>query len=392
MSGTQPKRQLRLITTRPAKYIGPVKVEDEFSKHAGLIDETGLAKTTKVGEKTGEFPKTKINEVRCGNTTYRIIREIAEDRVYQVVDNKTGKEGILKVIDVEEDHVRARTKREAGILKTLAGRGTAKILGEGVLPDRRAFIILEKIDGKTYNEYFNLEQDGKCNKLSFNERMRIAMELAKAIGELHARGIYHRDLKPENVIVTKEGKVAIIDFGIAKREEDGKLTLIGMTLGTVAYLPPEQLGIRDGYKLHPSADIYAAGMMLFETAFLRRVDFARSAKGAYGILEAKTKGTIFSDAEMNLLDWPDFARGPRVNYDSLDYERRISKIELGGEERLDQEMRAREEQIDKWLHINPTDDPQTILGKIIYKCTEVEPRRRYQATGALIADLRRIAF
>ena len=185
---------------------------------------------------------------------------------------------------------------------------------------------------------------------------------------------------------------SIIDFGIAKREEDLQLTMIGMTLGTVAYLPPEQLGIRDDYKLHPSADIYAGGIMLFETAFLRRIDFVRDTKSAFQILEAKTRGTIFSDREMDLLDWPDFAREPRINYDSLDYERRISRIEVGGEERLDREMRARETQIDKWLHINPTEDAQTILGKITYKCTEVEPGRRYQATGALIADLRRIAF
>lgn len=389
MSSTQ-RGKFKLITTKPTPYIGPVRAEASF-KDKELVDQTGLAKTVNA-EKTGEFPKPKMREVRCGATTYIISREISEDRVYEVFDVKTGRAGILKVIDVEEEHVKGRTRREARILKVLRGQGTAKILGEGVLPDSRAFIILEKLEGKTYNEHFHLDQDGKGNSLDFKERMKIVLELAKAIGELHAKGIYHRDLKPENVIVTKENKVAIIDFGIAKREEDLQLTMIGMTLGTVAYLPPEQLGIRDDYKLHPSADIYAAGVMLFETAFLRRIDFVRNKKSAYQILEAKTKGTIFSDREMDILDWPEFARGARINYDSLDYERRVSRIEIGGEERLDQEMRAREEQIDKWLRIHPTEDAQTILGKIIYRCTEVEPARRYQATGAFIADLRRIAF
>jgi serine/threonine protein kinase len=389
MTSTQ-RGKFKLITTRP-DYIGPVRATPGFGAREGLVDETGLAKTVNA-EKTGEFPKPKMREVRCGATTYVVTKEISEDRVYEVFDAKTGREGILKVIDVEEEHIKGRTRREARILKVLRGQGTARILGEGVLPDCRAFIILEKLDGKTYNEYFNLDQDGKGNNLDFKERMKIGMELAKAIGELHAKGIYHRDLKPENVIVTKEGKVAVIDFGLAKREEDPQLTLIGMTLGTIAYLPPEQLAVRDDYKLHPSADIYAAGVMLFETAFLRRIDFVRGVRNAYQILQAKTRGTIFSDREMDLLDWPEFARGARVNYDSSDYERRISRIEIGGEERLDREMRAKEEQIDKWLQIHPTEDAQTILGKIIYKCTEVEPGRRYQATGALIADLRRIAF
>lgn len=390
MSSTQ-RGKFKLITTRPENYIGPVRAGAPFAQR-GLVDETGLAKTIRSEEKTGEFPKRQLQEVRCGATTYRITRTIAEDRVYEVVNPRTGDFGILKVIDVEEEHVRGRIRREARILKTLAGRGTARIMGEGVLPDSRAFIILEKLEGETYTQYFDLNQEGRGCKLDFNARTNVEIELVKAIGELHARGIHHRDLKPENVIVTSEGKVTIIDFGLAKREQDLNLTQIGMTLGTVAYLPPEQLGISDDYKLHPSADLYAAGVMIFETSFLRRVDFTRSTKNAYEILEAKTKGTIFSKREMDLLDWPEFAREPRINYYSLDYERRISRIEIGGEERLREEMRKREEQIDEWLQIKPTDDSQTILGKIIYKCTEVEPERRYQAAGALIADLRRIAF
>lgn len=340
MTSTQ-RGKLQLITTRPTPgYIGPVRAEAGFRGRDGLVDETGIATTLRAG-KTDKTHRTKMTEVRCGATRFRIVAEIAADRVYEVSETKTGIKGILKVIDVEDAQVRERTKREAKILKTLRGNGTARIIGEGVLPDSRAFIILEKIEGKTYKEHLDLDKEGGKCKVNFSERVGIMIEFVKAIGELHAKGIYHRDLKPENVMVTKEGKIVIIDFGIAKREEDPQLTTIGMTLGTVAYLPPEQLGIRHDYKLEASADIYAAGVMIFETAFLRQIDFTREVKSPYHILEAKTSGRIFSSREMDLLDLPDFAREARINYDSIDYQRRISRIEVGGEERLNENMRER---------------------------------------------------
>jgi serine/threonine protein kinase len=128
----------------------------------------------------------------------------------------------------------------------------------------RAFIAMEYVEGET------LEARLKKERLSYREVLRIGSEIAEALQRAHQHGIVHRDLKPSNIMLTPEGRVKVMDFGLAKKiiSEDGTeqditadLTKEGATLGTLAYMSPEQLR---GDKVDARSDLFSFGVLLFE--------------------------------------------------------------------------------------------------------------------------------
>ncbi|MCI0463486.1 MAG: serine/threonine protein kinase, partial [Gemmataceae bacterium] len=88
-------------------------------------------------------------------------------------------------------------------------------------------------------------------------------KLAQALAEAHARGVIHRDLKPANVMVNQRNEPVIMDFGLARRAQDPRLTSPGAVMGTPAYMPPEQV-LGDVNAVGPASDVYSLGVMLFE--------------------------------------------------------------------------------------------------------------------------------
>jgi serine/threonine protein kinase/tetratricopeptide (TPR) repeat protein len=132
------------------------------------------------------------------------------------------------------------------------------------------FLTMELVEGKTLSEI--IPPDG----MSLRSLLDIAVPLAEALGVAHERGIVHRDLKPDNVMVSREGRVKVLDFGIAKGMADFEATLIegqdekeealtraGMILGTPAYMAPEQIL---GAPVDHRTDLFAFGVILFEMA------------------------------------------------------------------------------------------------------------------------------
>ena len=123
------------------------------------------------------------------------------------------------------------------------------------------FIAMEYVEGKTLDELIGRKG------LKLSEALKYAVQIADALARAHAAGIVHRDLKPGNVMVTAEGRVKVLDFGLAKLTGDGTTqteypkTESGLIVGTVRYMSPEQA---EGKKVDARSDIFSFGSLLYE--------------------------------------------------------------------------------------------------------------------------------
>jgi serine/threonine protein kinase len=191
--------------------------------------------------------------------------------VYQAKDTKLGRDVAIKVLPEEfardADRV-ARFQREAKLLASLNHPNIAAIYGleeaEGT-----HFLVMELIEGDTLRDRI------KSGPVPVEEALKLALQMAEALEAAHEKGVIHRDLKPANIKVTPEGKVKILDFGLAKAYVGGQenispmdsptisaaATQQGVILGTVAYMSPEQA---KGKSVDKRADIWAFGVVLFE--------------------------------------------------------------------------------------------------------------------------------
>jgi serine/threonine protein kinase/Tol biopolymer transport system component len=191
--------------------------------------------------------------------------------VYQAKDRKLGRDVAIKVLPEEfakdTDRV-ARFQREAKLLASLNHSNIAAIYGleesEGA-----SFLVLELVEGET------LADQLKRGPIPVEESLKLALQIAEALEAAHEKGVIHRDLKPANIKVTPDGKVKVLDFGLAKayagdREEvnlshsptlSDAATQQGVILGTAAYMSPEQA---KGKTVDKRADIWAFGVVLFQ--------------------------------------------------------------------------------------------------------------------------------
>jgi len=117
------------------------------------------------------------------------------------------------------------------------------------------FIAMEYIEGKTVKEIVEKEPP------SIKKVLQIAIQVCEGLASAHKREIIHRDIKSDNIMVTREGQVKIMDFGLAKLKGATKLTQAGSTLGTVAYMSPEQAS---GEEVDQRSDIFSFGVVLYE--------------------------------------------------------------------------------------------------------------------------------
>jgi len=121
--------------------------------------------------------------------------------------------------------------------------------------DGRLFIAMSFCEGET------LKRKIERGPLPLAEALRLAAQIADGLAAAHAKGIVHRDVKPANVIVTPDGRVKIVDFGIAKLADQSRLTREGTAVGTAAYMAPEQIR---GDAIDVQVDVWALGVVLYE--------------------------------------------------------------------------------------------------------------------------------
>ena len=210
---------------------------------------------------------------------YRITAKLGEGgmgEVYRATDTKLNREVALKVLPdaFASDRERmARFSREAQVLASLNHPNIASIYGLEDSDDKHA-LVLELVEGETLAERVSK------GAIPLDESLKIALQVAEALEAAHAKGTIHRDLKPANVKLTPEGKVKVLDFGLAKALEDETPatdltssptktgTAVGVIMGTAGYMSPEQ---SRGHEVDKRTDIWAFGCVLYEALTRRQV-------------------------------------------------------------------------------------------------------------------------
>jgi eukaryotic-like serine/threonine-protein kinase len=184
--------------------------------------------------------------------------------VYLARDPILGRKVAIKVLHKEfvaDPNRLARFEKEAKAASSLEHPGVAHIyeIGEA---DGVHFIAMQYVEGLTLNEKL------KAERPSFAQILDWSIQICEAIEEAHLQGIIHRDLKPQNIMVTEQGQIKVLDFGIAKsihrKRQTGSETMTdtGMIVGTVQYMSPEQAL---GKQIDLRSDIFSIGVLLFET-------------------------------------------------------------------------------------------------------------------------------
>jgi eukaryotic-like serine/threonine-protein kinase len=208
--------------------------------------------------------------------TYEILAQIGAGgmgEVYRAHDAKLGRQVAIKVLSPSLVADPELLRRFEGEAKAVAALSHPNVLGiyDFVRDQGLVFAVMELLEGE------NLREKMKAGALSHRRVVDIAVEVAKGLGAAHQRGIIHRDVKPENIFVTHDGRVKILDFGLAKVDpghEDnqlrtaqasrgfpGEATEPGIVMGTVGYMSPEQIR---GEPAGPRTDVFAFGVVLYE--------------------------------------------------------------------------------------------------------------------------------
>lgn len=192
---------------------------------------------------------------------YQIIRTIGEGgmaNVYLAYDTILDREVAVKVLrgDLASDEKFVhRFQREAKAASSLNHPNIVEMYDVGE-DDGKYFIVMEYVDGKTLKSLIK-----KRGALTLSEVIDIMLQLTSAIACAHDSYIIHRDIKPQNVMILEDGRVKIMDFGIAMALNSNELTQTNSVMGSVHYLPPEQA---NGKGSTMKSDIYSLGILMFE--------------------------------------------------------------------------------------------------------------------------------
>jgi Tol biopolymer transport system component len=215
---------------------------------------------------------------------YKITEKLGEGGmgvVYKAEDLKLGRAVALKflpshLLDSEEHKARFLHEARAAALLDHPNICTVYEIDEA---DGQTFLAMACLEGQT------LKQKIAARPLPLEAALDIALQIGQGFQAAHEKGIVHRDIKPANIMITSQGQVKIMDFGLAQLSDRTKLTASGMKLGTPAYMSPEQT---EGKPADRRSDIWAMGVVLYEM-ISGRVPFPGEAEAAvaYAIMHTE---------------------------------------------------------------------------------------------------------
>jgi serine/threonine protein kinase len=197
---------------------------------------------------------------------YEILSELGRGAmgiVYKARDPKINRVVAVKTISLagqgpeEEKEYRERFFREAEAAGRLSHPGIVTIFDVGEEPETHApYIVMEYVQGQTLDKLLLSRED---HKMPPEEALQLALEVAEALDTAHGQGVVHRDIKPANILLTKEGRAKIADFGVAKMNLTNA-TASGRLFGTPAYMSPEQLNDEE---IDGRSDLFSLGVVLY---------------------------------------------------------------------------------------------------------------------------------
>ncbi len=270
----------------------------------------------------------KRGETLAGFTVLGLIGRGGMGEVYRARDTKLGREVALKVLQVDfvglSDFLK-RFIREAKVLASLNHPSIAALYDLHEVRGRW-FLVMELVEGPTLAEKL------QSGPLSLVNAISTFSQIADALASAHSRQIIHRDLKPGNLKFTRDGRIKVIDFGIARSfhgsgldagEADTELTRQGSIIGTPAYMSPEQAC---GDSLSPRCDIWSFGCCLFEALTGNR------------LFSAGNSVELFAKVVRDPPDWnrlplslPTALRDLVIQCVTIDPDQRLATIELAKE-------------------------------------------------------------
>jgi serine/threonine-protein kinase len=195
------------------------------------------------------------------NGRYRLDAQIGAggmSTVYRAFDATLERRVAIKLMHREiasDSDQLERFRREARSVAQLSHPHIVGVIDAGE-DDGRPYIVFEYVEGETLKDRIR-----RMGRLPIDEAVAYAIEIARALGAAHARGIVHRDIKPQNVLIDEEGTAKVTDFGIARSLDEEGLTAEGRVLGTTDYVSPEQAL---GNPVSGQTDIYSLGVVLYE--------------------------------------------------------------------------------------------------------------------------------
>ncbi len=208
-------------------------------------------------QRTGQRPDTDrliADRYRLGE----IIGRGGMATIYRAHDTRLGRDVALKLLrpEISADRDLAdRFRREALAATVLRHQNIVACTDTGSDP-AGPFMVMDLVEGEDLAARL-----ARTGPLSSREVARIGLDIARALGVAHIRGIVHRDVKPSNILIALDGRAMITDFGIARLAADAEGALPGTTLGSVQYFSPEQA---QGLTTTPASDVYGLGLVMYE--------------------------------------------------------------------------------------------------------------------------------